>query len=49
MPHRRPLTASSEINMPDRRPIGDQHIPTETDMPAVSNRNLNTIFHYTYF
>ena len=62
MPHRRPTffigdrLAPSETDMPHRKPtcpIWDQHAfgdPSETNIPAESNRNLNTyIFKYTYF
>ena len=52
---RRPIGdrhAPSEKDMPDWRPIRDRHVcgdPSETNMPAESNRNLNTYtFKYTY-
>ena len=65
MPHRR-LTCligdPSETDIPDRRPtypIGDQHVPSETDMPVETHRSptclltpigiMTHIVKFTYF
>ena len=34
--------ALQETDMPDRRPIGDRHVSSETNMPVDTHRNLET-------
>ena len=44
----RRLTCPIGYDIPDWRPIEDRHAPSETDMPAESNRNFKT-FKYSNF